>query len=43
MISLVAVIPILKKAVEENKVESYLEGKPSKSVYSVIKPSAKKD
>ena len=35
-------IPILKKAISEDKVESYLEGNPSKSVYSIIKPSIKK-
>ena len=40
--SLIDVIPTLKKAVDENKIESYLEGKPSKPVYSVIKPSAKR-
>jgi len=41
--SLIDVIPTLKKAVDENKIESYLEGKPSKPVYSVIKPSAKRN
>lgn len=35
-------IPILRKAISEDKVESYLEGNPSKSVYSIIKPSIKK-
>ena len=33
---------IVKKAVRENKVESYLKGKPIRSVYTVIKPSEKK-
>ena len=32
----------VKKAVNENKIESYLEGKPTKPVYSVVKPSIKK-
>ena len=35
-------IPILRKAISEDKVESYLEGNPSKPVYSIIKPSIKK-
>lgn len=35
------VIPIVKKAVKENKLESYIEGKIPKSVYTVIKPSEK--
>ena len=35
-------ILIIKKALNENKLESYLEGKPAKAVYSVIKPSEKK-
>ncbi len=34
-------IPIIKKAVEENKINSYLQGNPVKSVYSVIKPPTK--
>lgn len=32
----------VKKAVNENRVESYLEGKPTKPVYTIIKPSIKK-
>ncbi len=35
-------IAILRKAISEDKVESYLEGNPSKPVYSIIKPSIKK-
>ena len=35
-------IHILRKAISEDKVESYLEGNPSKPVYSIIKPSIKK-
>ena len=35
-------IPIIKKAVEENNLESYIEGNPSKSVYTIVKPSIKK-
>ena len=35
-------IPLLRKAISEDKVESYLEGNPSKPVYSIIKPSIKK-
>ena len=35
-------IPTIKKAVVEDKLMSYLDGKPSKPVYSVIKPSIKK-
>ncbi|MGI0022188.1 MAG: hypothetical protein ACRD9Q_04920, partial [Nitrososphaeraceae archaeon] len=34
-------ISIIKKAINENKVESYLEGKPAKPVYTVVKPSEK--
>jgi glutamate-1-semialdehyde 2,1-aminomutase len=34
-------LPLIKKAITENKVESYLEGKPAKPVYTVIKPSEK--
>ena len=37
--ALVESIPIFKKATEENSFESYLEGKPSRPVYSVVKPS----
>lgn len=32
----------VKRAVNENKVESYLEGKPTRPVYTVTKPSIKK-
>ena len=35
-------IPTIKKAVVEDKLMSYLDGKPPKPVYSVIKPSIKK-
>lgn len=35
-------ISIIKKAIVEDKVESYLNGNPSKPVYSIIKPSIKK-
>lgn len=35
-------IVIVKKAISENKVESYLEGKPTKPVYTVNKPSIKR-
>jgi len=35
-------IPTIKKAVVEDKLMSYLDGKPSKPVYSIIKPSIKK-
>lgn len=35
-------ILIVKKAVKENKIESYLKGKPIKPVYSMMKPSEKK-
>jgi glutamate-1-semialdehyde 2,1-aminomutase len=35
-------ILVLKKAIKENKIESYLKGKPIKPVYSMIKPSEKK-
>ena len=35
-------IPIFKKATEENDFESYLAGKPSRSVYSIVKPSIHK-
>lgn len=40
--SLSDAISIIKKAVDENKINSYLEGNPIKSVYSIIKPSVKK-
>ncbi len=35
-------ILIIKKAIKENKLETYLKGKPTKPVYTVIKPSEKK-
>ena len=35
------VAPNLKKAITEDKLESYLEGKPAKPVYDVLKPSEK--
>jgi len=35
-------IPIFKKAIKENNIESYLDGKPSRRVYSIIKPSIHK-
>ena len=35
-------IPVLKKATEENDFESYLEGKPSNPVYSILKPSIRR-
>lgn len=35
-------VPILKKASEENDFESYLNGKPFRPVYSIIKPSIQK-
>jgi len=35
-------IPTIKKAVVEDKLMSYLNGKPSKPVYTIIKPSIKK-
>lgn len=35
-------ILVIKKAIKENKLESYLKGKPTKPVYTVIKPSEKK-
>ena len=35
-------IPVFKKATEENDFESYLDGKPSRSVYSIVKPSIHK-
>jgi glutamate-1-semialdehyde 2,1-aminomutase len=35
-------ILVIKKAVKENKLESYLKGKPTKPVYTVIKSSEKK-
>ena len=35
-------VPILKKATEENDFESYLDGKPSQPVYSVVKSSVHK-
>jgi glutamate-1-semialdehyde 2,1-aminomutase len=33
---------VVKKALEENKLESYLKGKPIRSVYTVTKPSEKR-
>ena len=35
-------IPILKKAISENKIKSYLEGNPAKPVYNLIKFPEKK-
>ena len=35
-------MPIIKKAVVEDKLKSYLNGNPSKPVYSIVKPSIKK-
>ena len=40
--ALVDSIPTLKKATEENNFELYLEGKPSRPVYSIVKPSIHK-
>ena len=40
--ALIDSIPIFKKATEENNIESYLEGKPSRPVYSIVKPSIHK-
>ena len=40
--ALIDSIPIFKKATEENNIESYLEGKPSRTVYSIVKPSIHK-
>ena len=39
---LVDSIPIFKKAIQENNIESYLEGKPINPVYSIVKPSIHK-
>lgn len=41
--ALVDSIPILKKAVDDNKIEDFLEGHPAKPVYSVTKQSVKKN
>jgi len=35
-------IPVFKKAIQENNIESYLEGKPINPVYSIVKPSIHK-
>ena len=35
--------PILKKAVNENKIKSYLKGKPAKPVYTMVKPTEKRN
>jgi len=36
-------ILILKKAVNENKINSYLHGKPAKPVYTMVKPTEKRN